>query len=381
MSDRILVASRKGLFTIRRTPSGDWSISEPAFLGTAVSMTLADPRDGALYAALETGHFGAHLHRSRDGGANWEEVAVPTFPEGAVIPERMLEEPDPNAPPSAPPTKPAALSEIWELVPGGPEQPGVLWCGTIPGALFKSNDSGDSWELVESLWERPERMQWFGGGKDDSGVHSIMVDPRDPDNLVLGISCGGVWRVTGSGAECENIGQGLRAEFMPPDQQYNKIVQDPHRLVVCPSAPDHVWVQHHNGVFYSTDGGDNFAEIEDVPPAVFGFAVAVHPHDGQTAWFVPAKKDEFRVPVDASVVVSKTTDGGESFTVCREGLPQQHAYDIVFRHALDVDSTGERLVMGSSTGGLWVSEDAGDTWRQVAGNLPPIYAVRFAPEG
>ena len=148
-------------------------------------------------------------------------------------------------------------------------------------------------------------------------------------------------------------------------------------MVRCPSAPDHVWVQHHNGVFYSTDSGENFTEIENVPPAVFGFAVAVHPHDPQTAWFVPATKDECRVPIDAALVVTKTTDGGQSFTVSREGLPQEHAYDLTFRHALDIDATGDRLAFGSTTGSLWVTENGGDAWITVSTHLPPIYAIRF----
>ena len=60
------------------------------------------------------------------------------------------------------------------------------------------------------------------------------------------------------------------------------------------------------------------------------------------------------------------------------GLPQRHAYDLVFRHALDVDETGEGLALGSTTGNLWVSEDGGDHWTPVAAHLPPIYQVRWA---
>jgi hypothetical protein len=59
-------------------------------------------------------------------------------------------------------------------------------------------------------------------------------------------------------------------------------------------------------------------------------------------------------------------------------LPQQHAYDLVYRHALDIDPTGDRLAFGSTTGGLWVSENGGDSWQRVQGSLPPIYTVRFA---
>jgi hypothetical protein len=126
------------------------------------------------------------------------------------------------------------------------------------------------------------------------------------------------------------------------------------------------------------DGAGSWHEIADVPPSGFGFAVAVHPQDGDTAWFVPAVKDERRIPVDGKVVVTRTRDGGRSFEVLRDGLPQEHAYDLTFRHALDIDGSGDRLAFGSTTGALWVTEDQGDQWSCVSAHLPPIFCVRFA---
>jgi hypothetical protein len=193
------------------------------------------------------------------------------------------------------------------------------------------------------------------------------------------VSTGGVWVTDDGGASWECRGTGMRAEYMPPERQFDMIAQDVHRLVQCGSAPDWLWVQHHNGIFRSTDGGHVWQEIEDVPPSAFGFAVVVHPQDPGTAWFVPAIKDERRIPVSGEVVVSRTRDGGTSFEVLRNGLPQQDAYDLVYRHGLDIDATGTRLAFGSTTGGLWVSEDQGDSWQCVAEHLPPVYAVRFVP--
>jgi photosystem II stability/assembly factor-like uncharacterized protein len=136
-------------------------------------------------------------------------------------------------------------------------------------------------------------------------------------------------------------------------------------------------VQHHNGVFRSTDRGRSWQEI-NAAVSGFGFAVAVHPRDGETAWFVPAVKDECRVPVDGKVVVTRTRDGGQSFDVLREGLPQEQAYDLTYRHSLDIDGSGDRLAFGSTTGSLWVSEDQGDRWESLSHFLPPVYCVRFA---
>jgi photosystem II stability/assembly factor-like uncharacterized protein len=139
-----------------------------------------------------------------------------------------------------------------------------------------------------------------------------------------------------------------------------------------------MWAQHHNGIFRTTDGGTTWTEIKPEAASSFGFAVCVHPADGDTAWFVPAVKDEHRIPVDGKVVVTRTRDGGKTFDVLRDGLPQEHAYDLVFRHAMDVDTTGERLIFGSTTGSLWVTENGGDSWQTISTHLPPIYCVRFA---
>lgn len=359
MADIFYVASRKGLFTYQRN-GADWSTGAPAFLGEPVSAVLKDNHDGALYAALNLGHFGSKLHRSDDDGATWKELTPPAFPKA--------KEDDENAP---------SVNMIWTLETGGKDEPGVIWAGTIPGALFRSEDKGESWSLIDALWDRPEREGWFGGGYDKPGIHSILVDPRDSKKLTLGVSSGGVWKSDDGGASWRLTGKGLRAAYMPPDQAQDLNTQDPHRLAMCADNPDTIWCQHHNGVFLSRDGGETFREIKDIPPAVFGFAVAAHPDNPDTAWLVPGVKDECRVPVDAKLIVNKTTDGGESFAPQRNGLPDGPSYDLVYRHALDVDETGERLVMGSTTGNLWASDDSGANWRHLNGHLPPIAQVAF----
>ena len=164
---------------------------------------------------------------------------------------------------------------------------------------------------------------------------------------------------------------------MPENRSSDPNIQDPHRLVQCTGAPDNFWVQHHNGIFRSTDACSSWEEVKTANPSGFSFAVAVHPHDPKTAWFVPAVKDECRIPVDGRFVITRTRDGGESFEIMGKGLPEGKAYDLVFRHALDADSTGDLLVTGSTTGSLWISENQGDTWNHVSAHLPPVYCTRF----
>jgi hypothetical protein len=365
---RCHVSTRKGLFTLARTPRG-WSVAHTSFIGDNVTLAMHDPRTGDLFAALNHGHFGVKLHRSRDGGTTWTEVASPKYPDK---PEGYT----PQTPVEGTPVE-WSLKLIWALEPGGPDESGVLWCGTLPGGLFKSDDSGVSWTLNRPLWDDPRREQWFGGGAEQPGIHSICVDPRDARHLKVGVSCGGVWTTRDAGKTWALTAKGMRAAFMPPERQFEENVQDPHRVAQCAANPDVLWVQHHNGIFKSEDGAATWREIADVSPSTFGFAVAVHPRDPDTAWFVPGTSDEKRCLIDGRVVVTRTRDGGKTFDTLTHGLPQQHAYDLVYRHALDVDTTGSTLIFGSTTGSLWVTEDGGDSWETISSNLPPIYAVAF----
>src|ERR1043166_2816650 len=170
MSDRILVSTRKGMFTLA-CGNDCWTIGNIAFEGVPVTAALADQRDGTLYAALNHGHFGPKLHRSTDGGKSWTEVATPAFAADA-----------PDTP---------SLKQVFTIVAGG--APGQLWAGAIPAGLFRSDDRGESWQLVRPLWDVPGRSKWMGGGNEDTAMHTVSPDPRDPDRVVVAISCAGVW--------------------------------------------------------------------------------------------------------------------------------------------------------------------------------------------
>lgn len=365
MSDQLLVSTRKGLFTVERC-GNCWDIAKVDFLADNVTLALSDRRTGRRYAALDHGHFGVKVHRSTREG--WEEIATPTYPEK---PEGVEENDMWGRP------LPWSTVRIWSLVAGGADEPGVLWCGTLPGGLFRSTDDGQSWRFVRSLWDHPSRKMWTGGGADLPGIHSICVDPRNSRHVSIAVSTGGIWHTEDAGETWTQRGYGMRAEYMPPEQADEPNAQDVHCLAQCRAAPHRMWVQHHNGIFVSSDEGRNFAELTEVKPSAFGFPVVVHPRDPDTAWFVPEIKDEKRIPVDGKLVVTRTRDGGGTFETLTKGLPQSHAYDIVYRHALAIDETGDSLAMGSTTGGLWISEDQGESWMCVSHTLPPVYAVTF----
>jgi hypothetical protein len=320
-------------------------------------MLLPPQGDGRMLAALNLGHFGVKLHASEDAGASWHEVTTPSYPEQPADATGV----------------PWKLVQIWSLAAAH----GTVWAGTLPGGLFRSADFGQSWQLVHSLWNRAERAEWFGGGYDVPGIHSVCPHPQRRDEVLAGISCGGVWVSRDDAASWALQADGMRAAYMPPEQADSPNTQDPHAIQRCTGAPDVLWCQHHNGIWRSRDNAASWQEVKGVPVSNFGFAVAVHPEHADTAWFVPAQADQCRVPVDGALVVNRTRDGGASFDTLRHGLPQQHCYDLVYRHGLAVGADGRTLLMGSTSGGLWGSFDAGDTWHTVSLNLPPIYAVRI----
>jgi photosystem II stability/assembly factor-like uncharacterized protein len=355
----VWVGTRKGLFTVRRD-AGGWTLGQPAFAGEPVTQLLVDPHDGAWYAALRLGHFGVKMWKSVDGGREWSAIAAPAFP---PKPTDGAWKDDPT---------PWTVDLVWGLAAG----PGELWAGCLPAGLFRSRDGGASWQLVRSLWERPERKEWLGGGYDHAGIHSILVDPRDARHVTLAVSCGGVWQTRDGGESWQCTSNGMVAEFMPPERREDPNVQDVHRIDHCAAQPDALWCQHHGGLYRSRDGGMLWEPIAPPQPSAFGFPVAAHPLDPRRAWFAPAHSDMQRMPVDGRMVVNETRDGGATFITHDAGLPQRDAYHLVYRHALAVSPDGRGLAMGSTTGGLWVSEDEGASWQCLSRDLPPIAVVR-----
>jgi photosystem II stability/assembly factor-like uncharacterized protein len=385
MSDRILVGTRKGTFVVERD-SGRYTPRLSGHAGVGVNFVARDPHTGTLWAALGHGHWGAKLSRSTDDGRTWADAPQIKYPEGA----RYLAPPEPSEDAKEPgptTTKVATLLKLWMIAFG---QPGRLYVGTIPGGLFVSDDGGESFELNRPLWNHESRggdlfagpgsgvTHWYGTpaseGEFAPGIHSVVVDPRNPERVLVGVSTAGVLETSDGGKTWRSRNQGLLMDYLPdPSAEWG---HDPHAVEQCPGSPEHVWQQNHCGVFYSSDGAKTWRKVSKPEQGVhFGFPVAVDAKDGRTAWLVPGKSDMQRMTVDGGLFVARTEDGGETWRELREGLPQANAYDVVYRHALGISEN--RLAFGSTTGNLYVSEDRGDSWHTVANNLPPIYSVRF----
>lgn len=363
MSDRAWVATRKGLFELSRTGRG-WDIARVSFVGDPVTAVLPPDRADPvrpMIAALNLGHFGVKCHASDDAGARWHEIDTPAYP---AQPEGSRDD------------VAWKLAQIWTLAASGP----TIWAGTLPGGLFRSTDAS-RWSLNDALWREPSRRKWFGGGYDVPGIHSILEIPDGGaaagTALIVGVSCGGVWASVDDGASWSPRARGMRASYMPPEAAEDEVVQDPHRLAVCAADPRRLWCQHHDGIWRSDDGATSWQRVASAADGGFGFAVAADPRDPRRAWFVPAEADQRRIPAGGALVVMRTDDDGRSFRRLTAGLPQSNCYDLVYRHGLSVSDDGVSLLMGSTTGGVWSSDDAGDSWQPLDARLPPVYAVAF----
>ena len=367
-SPALALGTRKGLLIWRSGPAG-WRLAEEHFVGAIVPYASQDPRSGYLYATIDHGHFGGKFHRSQDGGKTWTELPAPQYPQGAVIKD----------------DKPAVLKYQWCLATGGLDEPGRIYNGTEPGGLFVSDSHGEGFQINEGLWNHPSRLAsdlgWMGGGRDNAGIHSVLVDPRDSRTIRVGISVAGVFTTNDGGRSWRPTNRGLRAEYLPDPNV--EVGHDPHLVVQCRKEPDILWQQNHMGIYRSTDGGENWVDVSQPQTgAKFGFAIAVDPNRGNVAWVLPAESDMARVAWERRLQVCRSDDGGRSWQSFSKGLPQHDCYDFAFRHSLDLATTngdGEisLLAFGTAGGSLYVSDDRGESWRSLASHLPPVYSVRF----
>lgn len=234
MSNMILLGTRKGTVIFDRI-NGNWHPRPITHTGIPVCYAARDPRDGTLWACLDHGHWGPKLSRSRDGGATWEDVLSLKYPKGARYIVKYLPTPDfdPEAPAAQPEYADATVYKIWAIAFGHASQPDRLYVGTIPGGLFVSDDGGDSWELNRPLWNHESRggdlfagdatseNHWFGTpasidyGVFEPGIHSIIVDPQDPDHVFVAVSTAGVIETTDGGKTWNSRNCGMVNDYMP----------------------------------------------------------------------------------------------------------------------------------------------------------------------
>jgi hypothetical protein len=349
----VAIGTSKGLFIV-----SDGVVDGPFMAGDAVLAFAQLP--SRMLAAASDVVFGPSVRVSEDGGLNWDEpgqhpVAFPAEIGSQVVSIRQLH------------LDRRAGSEA------------TVWAGTEPAALFRSADAGNSFQLVAGLWNHADRPSWEPGcGR--LVLNSIVTHPERPSRIAVAISAGGVYVSEDNGTTFEARNNGIEARFLPePHPEHGQCV---HKLTVDSASPDVFWVQNHWGIYRSPDAGASWESVgrpgsEDGVPSDFGYAVAAHPDEPDTAYVLPLESDAFCCTVDGKCRVYRTTDGGQKWEECSDGLPMTTAYLTVLSDGLTVGELPPYpLVFGARSGHVFASVDGGDSWRLVAAYLPPISCVR-----
>lgn len=367
---KLYIATRKGVWIA--TAAADrrsWSLAGPTFLGQQCHHVVLDPRDGrTLLCASRQWHLGPTVFRSDDGGTTWKEAASPPrFPTG-----------EPRA---------RAVDHVFWLTPSAASEPGVWYAGTSPQALFRSEDGGVNWAPVAGFNDHPEQHKWVGSDKDqtpDGGkLHSILVDPRDPSHLYLGLSGGGFFESTDRGADWNPLNAGVAMDFAPPKDDGSEYPygHDPHCVILHPGHPDRLWQQNHCGI-YRIDRPDNrWVRVGKAMPSDvgdIGFPIVGHPRNRDTAWVFPMDGGGSwpRTSPGGKPAMYRTRDAGETWTRCDRGLPADQAWWTVKRQAMcsdDRDPVG--VYLGTTNGEVWATLDEGASFHRAIGDLPHIYAL------
>jgi photosystem II stability/assembly factor-like uncharacterized protein len=361
---RVLVGTRKGAFVM--TSDGrrqQWDISGPHFGGWEIYHVKGSPADpDRIYASQSSGWFGQLIQRSDDGGKSWEPVGN-EFAYGSVPGTHQWYDGTQH---------PWEFKRVWHLEPSLTDAD-TVYAGVEDAALFKSEDGGISWKELSGLRDHRTVPSWQPGAG-GMCLHTILIDPSNPERIFVAISAAGAFRTDDGGRTWQPANRGLRSDFMPdPTGEVGHCV---HRLAMHPSRPSTLFMQKHWDVMRSDDAGESWHEVSGNLPSDFGFPIDVHAHEPETIYVVPIKSDSEHFPPDGKLRVYRSRTGGNEWEALTNGLPQSDCYVNVLRDAMAVDSLDSCGVYFGTTGGqVYASADSGDTWAPIVRHLPAVLSV------
>jgi photosystem II stability/assembly factor-like uncharacterized protein len=361
---RLAVGTRKGAFILSSDGKRQkWDVSGPHFGGWEVYHVKGSPADpNRLYASQSSGWSGQVMQRSDDGGKTWEPVNN-QFTYDGVPGTHQWYDGKPH---------PWEFKRVWHLEPSLTD-PDTVYAGVEDAALFKSTDAGKSWEELSGLRKHGSGPNWQPGAG-GMCLHTIILDPSDPNRIYIAISAAGAFRTDDGGVTWQPINKGLYSKYIPdPTAEVGHCV---HHVAMHPSRPGTLFMQKHWDVMRTDNAGDSWQKISGNLPTDFGFVIDVHAHEPETIYVVPIKSDGEHYPMDGKLSVYRSRTGGNEWEALTKGLPQNDCYVNVLRDAMAVDSLDSCGVYFGTTGGqVYASPDAGDSWAPIVRDLPPVLSV------
>jgi photosystem II stability/assembly factor-like uncharacterized protein len=361
---RVLVGTHKGAFILTSDGKRDrWDVSGPHFGGLDIYHLKGSPVDpNRIYASQTSDWFGQVIHRSDDGGATWETVGNEFAYEGVPGTHQWYD----GTP------HPWEFKRVWHLEPS-PTDPDTVFAGVEDAALFRSTDGGKTWAELSGLRGHGTGPQWQPGAG-GLCLHTVILDPSNPDRIYIAISAAGAFRTDDGGVTWKPINKGLQSQYIPdPDAEIGHCV---HHVAMHPARPGVLFMQKHWDVLRSDDAGDLWQEVSGNLPSDFGFVIDVHAHEPDTIYVVPIKSDSEHYPPDGKLRVYRSRTGGNEWEALTKGLPQSDCYVNVLRDAMAVDKLDPCGIYFGTTGGqVYGSADGGDSWMPIVHDLPAVFSV------
>jgi len=385
---RVLAGTRKGAFILTSDAKREkWEIDGPYFAGWEIYHMKGSPADpDRIYASQNSSWFGQIIQRSSDGGKTWEQPGTPagestTSPDGTPKGESNRFVYDTSAETGKPLTThqwydgtahPWEFKRVWHLEPSLTDAD-TVYAGVEDAALFRTTDGGKTWHEMPGLRGHGSGMQWMPGAG-GMGLHTILLDAKNPQRIYIAISAAGAFRSDDGGVSWKAINQGLRSIYIPdPHAEVGHCV---HNMAMHPSRPDVLFMQKHWDIMRSDNAGEHWHEISGNVPSDFGFPIAVHAHEPETIYVVPIKSDSEHYPPDGKLRVYRSRTGGNEWEALTNGLPQANCYVNILRDAMAVDKLDSCGVYFGTTGGqVYCSPDGGDHWQAIVHDLPAVLSV------
>ena len=361
---RVLVGTKKGAFILSADGKREtWDVSGPHFGGWEMYHVKGSPADpNRIYASQSSGWFGQVLQRSNDGGKTWE-AAGNTFEYDGPTGTHQWYDGTPH---------PWEFKRVWHLEPSLTD-PDTVFAGVEDAALFKSTDGAKTWTELPGLRNHGTGSKWQPGAG-GLCLHTILIDPTNPDRMFIAISAAGAFRTDDGAKTWTPINKGLYSKYIPePTAEVGHCV---HHIAHHRSRPHVLFMQKHWDVMRSDDAGESWREVSGNLPTDFGFAIDVHAHEPETVYVAPIKSDSEHFPLDGKLRIYRSRTGGNDWEPLSKGLPEKDCYVNVLRDAMAVDTLDDCGIYFGTTGGqVYVSADGGESWKAIVHDLPAVLSV------